>query len=71
MAALPEVKCPVRVIFGKRDRLLPDIEQTVARIATLVPHAEVTAIENCGHFLQEDRPQEVAEMLAGFFARFD
>jgi haloalkane dehalogenase len=45
--------------------------QTVARIAMLVPRAEVTGIENCGHFLQEDRPQEVARMLAGFFARFD
>jgi pimeloyl-ACP methyl ester carboxylesterase len=32
------------------------------------PHAEVTVLPNCGHFLQEDAPDEVGALLARFFA---
>jgi len=49
VAALGHIHCPVRVVYGTRDRLLPDIGQTVARITALMPHARVTAIEECGH----------------------
>jgi pimeloyl-ACP methyl ester carboxylesterase len=34
-----------------------------------VPHAEVTAMPACGHFLQEEEPEEIGELLADFFAR--
>jgi pimeloyl-ACP methyl ester carboxylesterase len=40
----------------------------MARIARDVPQAEVTALPACGHFLQEEAPQEVGELLARFFA---
>lgn len=59
---------PVRIVYGAKDRILPDIERTVARVQRELPHAEVTRIADCGHFLQEDRPEEVAEALAAFFA---
>ncbi len=58
---------PLRIVYGAKDRILPDIERTVARVKRELPHAEVTRIEDCGHFLQEDRPAEVAEALAAFF----
>ena len=64
---LPSVSVPVRIIYGKKDRILPGIEKTVARICSDIPHAEVTVLDDCGHFLQEERPEEIGELLGDFF----
>jgi haloalkane dehalogenase len=58
----------VRIVYGERDRILPDIAETVARVKRDVPQAEVTALPDCGHFLQEEAPAEIGELLAEFFA---
>ena len=68
---LRNLRCPVRIIYGTQDRILPDIARTVGRLLEDLPQAEVTALEGCGHFLQEDRPEELAAMLAAFFAESD
>jgi pimeloyl-ACP methyl ester carboxylesterase len=65
---LPTLRMPVRVIYGVDDRVLPDVAETMARVKHDVPHAEVTALQNCGHFLQEEKPEEVGAFLARFFA---
>jgi pimeloyl-ACP methyl ester carboxylesterase len=31
------------------------------------PLAELTALPNCGHFLQEDEPERVAQLMSEFF----
>jgi haloalkane dehalogenase len=64
---LPELRVPVRVVYGARDRILPDVAETMARVKRDVPQAEVTALPDCGHFLQEEAPQRVGELLAEFF----
>jgi len=66
--ALPELTWPVRVVYGERDRILPDVARTMAKVKRDIPHAEVTALPDCGHFLQEDDPERVGELLAEFFA---
>jgi pimeloyl-ACP methyl ester carboxylesterase len=58
----------VRVIYGDHDRVLPDVAQTMARVKTDVPHAEVTTLPGRGHFIQEEAAEEVGELLARFFA---
>ena len=45
----------------------PHRVKTMARIQGSHPGAELTALPNCGHFLQEDDPERVAELIAGFF----
>jgi haloalkane dehalogenase len=65
---LPALGVPVRVVYGERDRILPDIAKTAERVKRDLPAAEVTALPHCGHFLQEDAPDEVGELLAEFFA---
>jgi haloalkane dehalogenase len=65
---LPTLRIPVRVVYGARDRVLPDVADTMARVKTDLPQADVTVLPNCGHFLQEEAPAEVGELLARFFA---
>ena len=65
--ALPRFEGPTRLIYGERDRILPDVARTMARVKRDLPQAEVTALPDCGHFLQEDAPGPVGAALAEFF----
>lgn len=67
-AGLPAYTGPLRVIYGTGDRILPDVAKTMARVQRDCPQAVVTALAECGHFLQEDRPAEVGTLLAAFYA---
>jgi haloalkane dehalogenase len=67
-ARLKTMTIPVRMVYGVHDRILPDIARTVARVQRDIPHAEVIALGNCGHFLQEEAGERVGELLAEFFA---
>jgi pimeloyl-ACP methyl ester carboxylesterase len=69
-AGLPKLDMPVRAIYGARDRILPDVAETMSRVAADAPRgAEVTALPDCGHFCQEEAPEEIARLLAQFFAQ--
>jgi haloalkane dehalogenase len=65
---LPTLRMPIRIIYGELDRILPDVAQTMARVKSDLPQAEVTPLPDCGHFLQEEAPERVGELLARFFA---
>lgn len=52
---------PVRVIFGARDRYL---NPRVARnFATLFPNSELHLLDQAGHYVQVDQPQQVASLI--------
>jgi len=61
------LEIPVRVIYGAKDKILPRMALTAERVSADVPHAEVTVLDDCGHFLQEERPDEIGALLAAFF----
>jgi haloalkane dehalogenase len=65
---LPDLTIPARIVYGEQDRALPDVAETMARVARDLPQAVVTAIPDCGHFLQGEAPERVGELLAEFFA---
>jgi pimeloyl-ACP methyl ester carboxylesterase len=62
------ITCPVRIVWGKEDKLLrwPD---TAARYRTeWLPHAEFIELDGIGHCPQLDVPLETAELILGFTA---
>jgi pimeloyl-ACP methyl ester carboxylesterase len=67
-ARLGTIDVPVRVVYGEDDRILPDVADTMTRLAADVSHAQITSIPECGHFLQEEAPDLVSRLLATFFA---
>jgi haloalkane dehalogenase len=53
---------PVQVIFGARDRYL---NPRVARnFATLFPHSSLHLLGGAGHYVQVDKPERVADIIA-------
>lgn len=64
-----ELTMPMHLIYGEDDRILPHVARTMARVKEACPHATLQSIANCGHFLQEDRPEEVARLLAEALSR--
>jgi haloalkane dehalogenase len=65
------LSAPLRLVFGTKDPILPDVAETMARIQRDLPGTEATALAQCSHFLMEDDPATVGELLATFFERLD
>jgi len=63
---LPGYQTSIRLIYGEKDRVLPDVAKTMARLKRDHPEAELTSLPNCGHFLQEDDPERVGQLIAEF-----
>lgn len=66
--AFKNFKMPVACIYGEKDRLLLDAADTMAKVKMDLPQAQVTSLPNCGHFLQEDNPQELTRLMANFLS---
>jgi pimeloyl-ACP methyl ester carboxylesterase len=63
------ITCPVRIVWGTEDRLLP-WPRTATRYRTdWLPHAEFVELEGVGHCPQLDVPLETAELILGFTTR--
>jgi pimeloyl-ACP methyl ester carboxylesterase len=63
------ITCPVRIVWGTDDKLLP-WPSTAARFRTdWLPHADWVELEGIGHCPQLDVPLETAQLIVGFTAR--
>lgn len=63
---LPRLKCPVLVVHGDADQLVPP--DNAQEIAALMPQAQLVVIERCGHMLTMEQPARVNAALAGWLA---
>lgn len=64
VAQLQAFTAPVRIIFGNDD---PYLNAGVAReFHRLLPRSELFLIKNAGHFVQVDKPRELAKLLNDF-----
>jgi pimeloyl-ACP methyl ester carboxylesterase len=62
--AAGQIDCPVRVVWGAEDRLLPWPE-SAARHRESLPHGDWVVLDGVGHCPQLDVPVETAELILG------
>ncbi len=63
------ITCPVRIVWGTADKLLPWPAAAIRFREEWVPHAEWVELEGIGHCPQLDVPLESAELILGFTGR--
>jgi pimeloyl-ACP methyl ester carboxylesterase len=63
------IECPVRVVWGREDRLLPWPETAARYREDWLPHADWVVLEGVGHCPPLDVPLEAAELILGFTSR--
>ena len=61
------ITCPLRIVWGLADRILPWPEAAV-RYRGMFPHADWIELEDVGHCPQLDVPLETAELILGLSA---
>ena len=61
------ITCPVRIVWGTGDRLLP-WPSAAARFRRNLPQADWVVLEGVGHCPQLDVPLETAQLILGFTA---
>ncbi|XP_074280543.1 uncharacterized protein LOC141605602 [Silene latifolia] len=64
---LQEIKCPVLLITGDSDRLVPAWNSV--RLSRAISGSELEIIKNCGHLAQEEKPDELISIVAKFLQR--
>jgi len=65
-ALLGSIRTPILVVWGEEDAWLDPSQATT--LAEKISDAELKLVAGAGHFVMEDAPKEVAEILASFFA---
>lgn len=65
-AGLPAVEVPATILYGTRDRIAPPPH--ARQLAGALPRARLLPAEGAGHMLPQQRPQLLAEAIAGLAA---
>lgn len=64
---LPTLKCPVLVICGAQDEW--STPEQHREMAAAIPGAELAIIEDAGHFISVEQPEEFTQLMRRFMAR--
>ena len=60
------ITCPVRVVWGTEDRLLPWPSAAARYRRDWLPHADWVELDGVGHCPQLEVPLETAQLILGF-----
>lgn len=63
---LPSFEGPIQVIFGEKDRILPEVGHTMERVKNILPQTQILSFDDCGHFLQEEASDRIVSQLLQF-----
>ena len=64
--ALPSFKGPVQILYGEKDRILPDVAKTMKKVTEDLPQSRVQKFSDAGHFLQEEVSDELSLAILKF-----
>lgn len=64
-----QITCPLRIVWGTGDRLLPWPSTAVRFREDWFPYADWVELDGVGHCPQLDVPLETAQLITGFTAR--
>lgn len=64
-----KITCPVRIVWGSDDKLLPWPSAAARFRNDWLPHADWVELEGIGHCPQLDIPLETAQLILGFTSR--
>jgi pimeloyl-ACP methyl ester carboxylesterase len=64
-----KITCPVRIVWGTDDKLLPWPSAAARFRNDWLPHAEWIELDGVGHCPQLDVPLETAQLILGFTSR--
>jgi len=57
---------PIQIIYGEKDKILPKVSETMKKVKNNLAQSKITSIPNCGHFLQEEYPKRISEIILDF-----
>jgi pimeloyl-ACP methyl ester carboxylesterase len=58
------VRCPTLLILGRHDRMTPP--RAAQGLLATIPNARSLIVDNCGHMMFSERPDEVLDALIQF-----
>jgi pimeloyl-ACP methyl ester carboxylesterase len=64
---LKSVKVPALIVWGDKDKVVPT--STANRYLAALPNAKLEVIKDCGHCVDLEQPERLAEVVAPFVAR--
>ena len=64
--SLGAIRCPTVVVCGRDDQATP--LALSEEMASMIPEARLTVIDDCGHMAPMEKPQAVTDALAGWLA---
>ncbi|CAI9091883.1 OLC1v1026987C1 [Oldenlandia corymbosa var. corymbosa] len=64
---LSEISCPVLIVTGDSDRLVPPWNSQ--RLSKIIPGSRLEVIKNCGHLPQEEKAEEFVSIVEKFLRR--
>jgi pimeloyl-ACP methyl ester carboxylesterase len=64
---LARIRCPVRLVWGERDRMVSP--RGAQRVAEALPDTEVVLLADVGHCPQVETPERIVDLLCEFPAR--
>ena len=67
LAAAKTVRCPVLLVFGQRDLMVPP--KNAGPLQDALPEKQVVTIPECGHSMMAEAPDVVLDTLRQFIAR--
>lgn len=64
---LHEISCPVLIVTGDTDRIVPS--WNAERLSRAIPHSQFEVIKNCGHLPHEEKVEEFVRIIEKFLQR--